>query len=315
MPGEIKDYLHGYRANPKNKFGATDRMETLPTEFDKKIMYDHIRAMVAGKPHGVPQLSAEQLANMALHEGRDDFGFNIINSDNKKAVKIAKELMDQGHGTEAGFPGAILDKYTTAKRLNIPFEEAWNGTGKSYLNRTGADYAKEANQMNYAAKHPKNAELYDFVNRAINDNLTPQDKHAIKVRTYEDANTITNGLDPKKFIDSLKSDLSPNQMQMLKDAGDYAISQNMNNQFREAVGVNKTLNPLEQATKSLGNYWGPRIAGDLTSAALALSDPQIKAVLDKHVNNAVSKFQKELPETNTVTMPDNFRAGGRTRLI
>ena len=124
MPGTIKDYLHGYRADPTNKFGGKDFMETLPKEFDKKIMYDHIRAMVAGKPYGVPQLSAEQLTNMALHEGRDDFGYNILNFNSKKTAAIAKDLMDQGHGMEAGFPGTILEKHNIAKKLNIPFEEA-----------------------------------------------------------------------------------------------------------------------------------------------------------------------------------------------
>ena len=84
MPGQIKDYLHGYRADPTKKHGGKDYMETLPKELDKYTLSSYVKAMQEGKPYGVPQLTREQLANIALHEGRDDFGLNLANSKNKK---------------------------------------------------------------------------------------------------------------------------------------------------------------------------------------------------------------------------------------
>lgn len=57
MADKIKDYIQGYRANPKNKYGANDYMETLPTEYDKYNMQKYISAMREGRAFGVPQLT------------------------------------------------------------------------------------------------------------------------------------------------------------------------------------------------------------------------------------------------------------------
>ena len=96
-----------YRANPKNRYGATDRMETLPTMFDKATVSSFTRAAAAGQKHGVPVLPPEMIANLMLHEGREDAGFNELNHKNKKAVAIAEKLLEDGHTDEAaGFAAA-----------------------------------------------------------------------------------------------------------------------------------------------------------------------------------------------------------------
>jgi len=164
------EVIYGFRANPKNKFGATDKMETLPQKFWPANLEVYTRAAAAGVEHGVPQLTPEQLTNMALHEGRSDFGFNEINKNNKQAMNVYQTLRDQGHDDgPAQFAGAILDKYQTAQRLNKPFLEVWNGAGPK-----AKTYAKNSMEESYAATHPKNEQLLEFISEQYNNQLHPQ---------------------------------------------------------------------------------------------------------------------------------------------
>jgi hypothetical protein len=161
--------IYGYRANPKNKFGSTDRMETLPQKFGPGNLQVYTRAAAAGTKYGVPQLTPEQLANMALHEGRDDFGFNEINKNNKQAMEVYQKLKDEGHPEfPAQFAGAILDKYQTAERLKKPFLEVWNGAGSK-----AKKYAKDSAEEMYAATHPKNESLLEYISEHYNNELNP----------------------------------------------------------------------------------------------------------------------------------------------
>jgi len=159
------EILEAYRANPKNKYGATDYMETIPHKFDPKIIETFTRAAAAGTKYGVPELTPAQLANMALHEGREDYGFNELNKNNKRANEVANLLMKEGHDTEAAqFAGAILDKHQLAERLQQPFLQVWNGAGKM-----ARDYAKNSQIESYAAEHPKNQGFLDFIQEQYND--------------------------------------------------------------------------------------------------------------------------------------------------
>jgi len=156
------EVVYGYRANPKNKFGATDQMETLPHKFDPKTLETFARAAAAGTKYGVPELTPQQLANMALHEGRDDYGFNAMNKNNKKANEIANNLIKEGHDYEAAqFAGAIYDKHELADRIKQPFLQVWNGAGKM-----AKDYAKNSQIESYAAEHPKNQDMLDFISES-----------------------------------------------------------------------------------------------------------------------------------------------------
>jgi hypothetical protein len=162
-------FVHGYRANPQNKFGAKDRMETLPTEFHAPTMETYVRAAAAGTHFGVPKLTPEQFANMALHEGRDDFGtnYNAMDVTNKKQVEIYKNLVDNGHDDAAArFAAAIYGKTQTANRLKRPFLEVWNGAGPK-----ARAYAKNSAVESYAATHPKNQEMLEFLTDHYNDQL------------------------------------------------------------------------------------------------------------------------------------------------
>ena len=159
-----------YRADPTGKYGGKDRMETMPTRLDKTTIEEYIKAMRAGKSLGIPQLSPEQLARMLLVEGRSDFGFNALNENNKIAMQKAALLNEMGHTRVASdFAAALFDKQQAANRLNKPFQEIWNGTGRSDLTgRTGAQHSNRYNQFGYAVDHPKNAELMAAINAAYN---------------------------------------------------------------------------------------------------------------------------------------------------
>jgi len=162
--------INVYRADPTGKYGGKDRMETMPTRLDKTTIEEYIKAMRAGESLGIPQLSPEQLARMLLVEGRSDFGFNALNEHNKIAMQKAALLNEMGHNqVAADFAAALFDKQQAANRLKKPFQEIWNGTGRSDMTgRTGAQHSNRYNQFGYAVDHPKNAELMAAINAAYN---------------------------------------------------------------------------------------------------------------------------------------------------
>jgi hypothetical protein len=314
MPGMIKDYIHGYRADPTGQFKGKDRMETLPKEFDKYNMQKYITAMKAGEPLGVKQLSSQQLANMALHEGREDFGFNSIENavkHSKNAQYVVDNLRKQGLDNDSSlFAGLLYDKQKTADRLNIPFEKVWNGTKKSKEGKTGDDYVKEAKAMEYAAAHPKNAELVDFIDRAVNNQFTPQEDTLNKVRNYEEKYGFGKGVFEKgemhnPFSNIYKDVNDPNAVKLLKEADFTTLQQILNNKIREAHGIA----PMPTDTQFKQGYG---MGNDVQAAHLAAELPSVQQFLDNKVQEATKTIGAKTP---TVTMPDNFRTGGRTRLI
>jgi hypothetical protein len=168
------EIIEAYRANPKNKFGATDYMETRPKKFDPKIIETFARAAADGTRYGVPVLEPKQLANMALHEGREDFGLNDngIDYNNKKQVELSRQLQRDGHDEEAAnFAAAIMGKHEVANRIKKPFLQVWNGKGKQ-----AEQYAKDSAAESYAAEHPKNKSLLDFIDEHYNDALPLEKK-------------------------------------------------------------------------------------------------------------------------------------------
>ena len=312
MADKIKDYLHGYRANPKNKYGAKDYMETLPTEYDKYTLSKYVRAMREGKELGVPQLTPQQLANMALHEGRHDFGFNSMNSENKKAMEIFRTLDEKGLADGAAFAGALYDKYETAKRLNKPFEEVWNGTGVNTLGQSGADYAKNFKEANYASTNAKNKELLDYINRNINDKLTPEEKVINRIREMEESNTITNGMHPGEWHGYLLKNASPEAKKLLLKTNTQMLTDITHNQLREMYGLNN-----KNILKS-GNFFKEGPYDDATNASLVTEFPEIKALINKSVNNAATTLTKEIPQFKIggkVKLPDGYKNGGGSSLI
>ena len=177
--------IDAYRANPKNKFGAKDFIETQPTRLNSAQITAYMKALRDAEQYGVKPLTPEQLVTMALVEGRSDLGYNMFNYNNPKALKIAETLSGtMGHNPDAaGFAAAVLDKQMQAQRLNIPFTTLWNGTGRG-MGGTGADYTRRYNEAynSGAYEHPKNALLYE----AIANGLMPDPVKA----TMPDVNAV-----------------------------------------------------------------------------------------------------------------------------
>jgi hypothetical protein len=151
--------------------------ETLPTKLDRETVIKIAQAAQAGSEVGMPSIGKEQLGNKILLEGRADAGTNEFNRNNKAATKLFKELLDRGIDQQAAmYPAAVLDKVQVANRLGIPFEQAWNGTGRSAMtNRTGAQHAARAEEHKNADKDPRNAQFMDLINRAFKGKLTSQE--------------------------------------------------------------------------------------------------------------------------------------------
>lgn len=163
---EGDNLIDAYRANPKNKFGAKDYIETQPTRLNSAQITAYVKALRDAQSMGVKPLTPDQLATMALLEGRSDFGYNMFDYNNKKAVELAKKLSgDMGHDPQAaGFAAAVLEKQLASQRTGIPFTTLWNGTGRG-SGGTGADYTRRYNQAynTGAYEHPKNALLYEAI--------------------------------------------------------------------------------------------------------------------------------------------------------
>lgn len=181
-----------FRHNPRNKFGAKDRLETISSAVDRGTMEDFIRAMRAGEKYGVPQLPPEYLASMLMKENRSDFGYNAYNENNPKARMIAEMLIKEGFDpTQAGFGAAIYDKMQTANRLKIPFAMAWNGTGVNKQGQTGQQYAQGISSGFEAVMHPRNAPMLNIIKEAYNYQPLQQQQEA-PVNNYIPTDVLGN---------------------------------------------------------------------------------------------------------------------------
>lgn len=169
-----KDIL-AYRGDLKQAGGVETRPINKSDYWVGDNVYKLAQVISPAMELGMPAISAEQLVNKMLVEGRADAGTNQYNYNNPKAKKLYETLVGRGYDDKsATFAAAVLDTDQRAKRLNKPFEEVWNGTGTSaYTKRTGAQHAQRSEELKGAATAPKNADFLDFVKRAISGNLTP----------------------------------------------------------------------------------------------------------------------------------------------
>jgi len=164
------DYITGRKYDPKMK----DKVESMPLYYHTGDMDRYLKAHKAAQQFGGPKLTAEQLTAIALVEGREDFGYNTWDTGNPKIVKYYSNLIKNGMDPhDAGFAAAIYEKDLVAKRLKIPFETAWNGTGTSIWNKSGKNYSDTVNKTREIVSHPKNKPLYDFIKQraSYEDNM------------------------------------------------------------------------------------------------------------------------------------------------
>lgn len=187
---------------PPKSITGTRYKETIPipegatkyTYWDTKEVYDLATAIRTAKDFGGPNVTAEDLVNRMLVEGRSDAGANEYNRDNKTARKLFLNMLDSGASDKsATFVAAMLDKLAVAKRLGKPLDEVWNGTGTSKYGKTGKDYAVRMEQSKPAATAPQNTQLLDYVKRAISGNLTTPEVLTQKLPAIEFQRMIPNG--------------------------------------------------------------------------------------------------------------------------
>lgn len=193
--GLFEEYVKGYRADPKGRYGGKDRLETLPTKLDKAEMYSILSTLKDAEQLGMPKLSDAQLANMFLNEGRGDAGFNRLNTDNPKAVELANKLKEKGHtALGAEFAGAVLDKMQLAQRLKKDFNEVWNGTGISREGRTGSQNAERMKESAYAPNVARNANMMSFIKNARQGTLPKEEVFVATLPELEKKGQILGGL-------------------------------------------------------------------------------------------------------------------------
>ena len=180
--------IPAYRADAKRpgKLETQSSSANYPHNWPLGKIYEIATAQPAAVAAGAPAISAEDLVNMMLTEGRADAGTNEYNRNNPQAEALYKTLSKSGYGgLGSAFSAALLDKTAVAKRLNIPLGEAWNGTGRSSANRTGKDHAARLEASKFAATEPKNAQLLDYVKRALTGNLTTQEHLTVRLPMAE----------------------------------------------------------------------------------------------------------------------------------
>jgi hypothetical protein len=211
--GMFSENLKGYRANPKNLYGAKDRMETLPTKLNKAEMYTILSGLSTAEKAGMPKLSDKQLANMFLNEGRSDAGFNNFNFNNKQAKALYDKLIEEGQpALSAGFAAAVLDKTQEAKRLNKDFNELWNGVGTSNQNRTGAQNAQRMQEGQYAPDAPKNEQFMGWLKGARYGTLPKEEQLLSSIPMLEKNQKLFGGLGSygtKNYLVNTLSKTSP----------------------------------------------------------------------------------------------------------
>lgn len=199
MPDGLPTGIKAYRADPKGKYGGKEGLETQPlqrfdvggnkffgqqTNTDPKTgtaysdpskaiqtLYRFARTNGAAALNGHPSLSAEDLAALALKEGRFDYGLSSGSHGGNFVTKYKKELQDKYNltDTDIDFMATIADKQRIADKNKISFAEAWNGVGTNDVGQTGKQYAKDWETHKKAALHPKNKELMDVIMRGIED--------------------------------------------------------------------------------------------------------------------------------------------------
>jgi len=154
--------------------------EAVPKQFDSGAVVRTAQAAGYAVQIGMPRIGLDSLAARMLTEGREDAGVNEYNTDNPKAKEMFDKMRSAGFDQkQAAYAAAVVDKDMVAKRLGIPFDEAWNGTGTSRYGRTGAQHAARSSQQLEAPNDPKNADFKSYVERAASGKLTKEEKLAV----------------------------------------------------------------------------------------------------------------------------------------
>jgi len=201
IPSDLPTSIKAFRADPINRFGGNDGLETLPmtrlltggnhvgkihmykpdlnpetstiyTNPSKAVqeLYRFARTNGAAAANGLPSLPPEDLAAFLLKEGRTDLGAGGGGND-KYTQEFKDKVLSKYNLTnrDTAFLTLLQNKQRLAELHNIPFAMAWNGTGVNEVGQTGRQYAKNYEAHKQAVTHPKNQELMNLINRGMED--------------------------------------------------------------------------------------------------------------------------------------------------
>lgn len=274
--------------NPKHGTGG---VENLPQYLNARELYWLLQGAKESNQRNEYKLTPEALVTKLLVEGRGDAGTNEFDTKNKKSWDMYKAVNEAVGGKAlpdnmrmiselAGvFAAAVRDKAEVAKRLNIPFERAWNGTGVS--SSTGKSGQQHANRYDQAlqlgvATNPKNAHLLDYVTRALAGNLTPQEHLAARISDLEKENLTTGGVSPMRVIGHMFGNaLGKSQYtSMLESLTPELVNTRAKNVYRQAAGIPEI--PLEATDTMSGASSTQR-----TEADILMSLPQVQSLIQQ----------------------------------
>lgn len=286
----LYDELPAYQptANPKHGSGG---VENMPTYLNTRELYWLLQGAKESNKRNEYKLTPQALVTKLLVEGRGDAGTNEFDTKNQKSWNMYKAVNEAVGGKAlpnnmrmiselAGtFAAAVRDKAEVAKRLNIPFERAWNGTGVSAS--TGKSGQQHSNRFDQAmqlgaATNPKNAHLLDYVTRALAGALTPQEHLAARISDLEKENLTTGGTSPMRAISHMFGNaLGKGQYtSMLESLTPELINTRAKNVYRNAAGIPEI--PLEATDIMSGATSTQR-----TEADILMSLPQVQTLINQ----------------------------------
>ena len=176
----MADEIKAYRAR-----------ETLPKTFRASDIVEMAAARYQAETLGYSVESARDLGKRILVEGREDAGANSRDHNNKNSEAVYNAMQLGGAGLVPSTYVAIMtEKQATAKRLGISLDEAWNGTGRSSVGKTGKDYAARMLDHDAVKRDPRNAEFFALIEaqtpeyKADKNNLL--DRFKVKEIAYGD---------------------------------------------------------------------------------------------------------------------------------
>lgn len=248
--GMLSQFAPAYGYGKKTK-----KMETTPHRYDKETMNYFIQGMRAGEKYGVPQLDKQTLAGMAIQEGpTHPFGFNSsgFNKNNKEAIKVRDKLIADGvEPSAATFAASIFDKDQVAKRKNIPFTMAWNGSGTSAYGQTGREYAQLVEKQKEMLKDPKNAGFVSWLDQAYDTNFNSPSEAYVTNISKVDSSIIPNA---SSFKENLQNKLLQKGLtadaKSLEGMDDWEVRAAALNMYKKLAGVEPSRSPSTSLDKS-----------------------------------------------------------------
>jgi hypothetical protein len=275
------DNINYYRYASKPQHRTADGTETMPSKASKLDVVAMAEAVRDALARNVPgsQLAAERLVPNILAEGRTDAGTNGYDYNNPRAKAAYTALINTGtEHLPAAYVAATLANAETAKRLNKPLAEIWNGTGRSAeTGRTGAQHNSRYQDAERVVGSPKNAELTNLVKRVLTQGATSGELFDMRAKTVREA--VRAGL-PSDAASKLRQASDPGIGYRTQDRGAVkdTVIKTDTSWLQDALPTLIT-NMIASASGGTPRKLGGNTANLQTELEIALSTPQGRKLL------------------------------------